>query len=114
LTKVKSLTVGDPAAPETVIGPLINERQSSRLAAVVDRAVDEGAHALVRGDVDGTLFGPTVLADARPDMEISRVEMFGPVVLIMEFETDDDAVRLANDSDYGLSGAVHTSDIDRG
>jgi len=114
LAKVRSLTVGDPAAPQTVIGPVINERQAAGLAGVVERAVKAGARPLVRGEVDGTMVHPTVLTDARPDMEIARVEMFGPVVLLMEFDTDEDAIRMANDSDYGLSGAVHTSNIERG
>lgn len=114
VAKVESLTVGDPSAVETIIGPVINQRQADDLGGLVRRALDAGARPLVKGEVDGTLVHPTVLTDVTPDMEVARVEMFGPVVILEEFETDEDAVRIANDSDFGLSGAVHTGDIERG
>jgi aldehyde dehydrogenase (NAD+) len=106
--------VGDPAAEDTIIGPVINGRQAANLEGLVSRALDGGARPLVKGEVDGNLVHPTVLTDVATDSEVFRVEMFGPVVILEEFETDDDAVRLANDSDFGLSGAVHTTDIERG
>lgn len=114
LAKVRSLTVGDPADPGTIVGPLINERQVTNLSGVVDRALADGARALVQGQTDGRLFPPTIITDVAPDMEISQVELFGPVAVLTSFTTDDDAVRLANDSEFGLSGAVHTRNIDRG
>ena len=114
VAKVNSLTVGDPSAAETIIGPVINQRQADSLGGLVQRALDAGARPLLRGEVEGTLVQPTVLTDVTPDMEVARVEMFGPVVILEEFETDEDAVRIANDSDFGLSGAVHTGDIERG
>jgi aldehyde dehydrogenase (NAD+) len=114
VAKVESLKVGDPAAEDTIIGPVINGRQAANLEGLVSRALDGGARPLVKGEVDGNLVHPTVLTDVATDSEVFRVEMFGPVVILEEFETDDDAVRLANDSDFGLSGAVHTTDIERG
>jgi aldehyde dehydrogenase (NAD+) len=114
VAKVASLKVGDPAEPDTIVGPLINERQAERLDAVVEQAVSAGATALLRGPVEGTLFAPAVLTDVTREMDAYQQEMFGPAVVVIPFDTDEDAVRLANDSDYGLSGAVHTGDIDRG
>lgn len=114
VAKVESLTVGDPAAPDTIIGPVINERQAANLGRLVQGAFDEGARPLVKGEIDGNLVHPTVLTDVGADMEVARVEMFGPVVVMTEFDTDEDAVRIANDSDFGLSGAVHTADVERG
>jgi len=114
IAKIETLTVGDPGAAETIIGPVINERQATNLGGLVKRALDSGARLLLKGEVDGTLVHPTVLTDVTREMEVSRVEMFGPVVVLEEFEDDEDAVRIANDSDFGLSGAVHTGDIERG
>jgi aldehyde dehydrogenase (NAD+) len=114
VAKVASLKVGDPADPGTIIGPLINQKQATRLDSVVDQAVAAGARALLRGPVEGTLFSPAVLTDVTRDMAAYREEMFGPAVVLIPFETDEEAVRLANDSSYGLSGAVHTADLDRG
>ena len=114
VSKVRSLSVGDPADASTIVGPLINKRQAKNLTRVVDNAVESGATALIHGDVDGTLFSPTVVTDVTRDMEIFREELFGPVSVIMGFSTDQEAVDIANDSDYGLSGALHTRDIERG
>jgi len=114
LAKVASLKVGDPGDPDTVIGPLINQKQAARLDSVVEQAVAAGATALLRGPVEGTLFSPAVLTDVTRDMTAYQEEMFGPAVVLIPFETDEEAVRLANDSNYGLSGAVHTADLDRG
>lgn len=114
LAKVRSLSVGDPGDPGTIVGPLINERQASTLAGVVDRALQGGAQAPVHGEVDGTLFAPTIVTDAGPETEISQVELFGPVAVLSSFSSDSEAVRIANDSSFGLSGAVHTRDIERG
>lgn len=114
LAKVESLPVGDPGDPNTIIGPLINNRQADMLNGLVDRAVTQGAQAILRGPVDGTLFSPAILVNVTPDMEVFREEMFGPVACVMSFADEDDAVDLANNTRYGLSGAVHTGDITRG
>lgn len=114
VAKVASLTVGDPAAPDTIIGPLINERQAQGLNRMVGSAVDAGATALLRGTLTGSLLAPAVLTDVTPEMDVSREEMFGPVAVLIPFDTDDEAVAIANASEYGLSGAVHTGDVERG
>jgi aldehyde dehydrogenase (NAD+) len=114
VAKVSTLKVGNPRDEETIIGPLITSKQAENLNAMVDNAIAAGARAAIRGEVNGGLFDPVVLVDVDPDMEVAQKELFGPVVSVIPFKTDDEAVEIANNSDFGLSGAVHTSDIDRG
>lgn len=111
--KAESLTVGDPSDPNTIIGPLINVKQAETLNALVDRSIAQGARAILRRPVRGALFAPAVLVDVQPHMEAFREELFGPVVCIVPFTDDDHAVTLANDTRYGLSGAIHTRDPHR-
>ncbi|WP_030543911.1 aldehyde dehydrogenase family protein [Streptomyces albus] len=112
--KVRSLKVGDPADPETQIGPLINPAQAEAITALVERTIEAGATALVRGESEGTLVSPTVLTDVPEGSDALCQELFGPVVVIVPVEDEDEAVRIANDTPYGLSGAVHTADVERG
>ncbi len=112
--KTASLKVGDPQDPATQIGPLINTAQADSITAQVDAAVAEGATVLLRGATVGTLMDPVVLTDLAEDAPILRREIFGPVVLVVPFDGEDEAVRLANDTPFGLSGAVHTGSIERG
>lgn len=114
LEKVRSLPVGDPRDESTVMGPLITAKGADGLNAAVDQAIADGATALLRGSVEGGLFEPVVLADVTPEMEVAQRELFGPVVALIPFADDDEAVAIANDTQFGLSGAVHTRDIDRG
>ncbi|MGF1426199.1 aldehyde dehydrogenase family protein [Kitasatospora sp. LaBMicrA B282] len=114
VAKVGSLTVGDPADPATQIGPLINTTQADALGAQVDQALADGATALLRGTTVGTLMAPVVLTDVAPGAPILQRELFGPVVLLVPFEGEDEAVTLANNTPFGLSGAVHTADVERG
>ncbi|TDV53962.1 aldehyde dehydrogenase (NAD+) [Actinophytocola oryzae] len=114
VAKAASLPVGDPRDPATILGPLINQKQADTLAAQVEQGIAEGAKPLLRGEVDGTLCHPTVLADVTPAMSVAQQELFGPVVCLMPFDTEDEAVAMANDTPFGLSGAVHTSDLDHG
>ena len=114
VAKAASLPVGDPRDPETIIGPLINQRQADRLAEQVEQGIADGARPLLRGEVDGTLFHPTVLTDVTPEMSVMQDELFGPVACLMPFDTEDEAVDIANNTRFGLSGAVHTRDIDKG
>ncbi|MFF8709888.1 aldehyde dehydrogenase family protein [Streptomyces sp. NPDC015184] len=111
---VAALTTGDPRDPETRIGPVINTFRADALTALVDRAIADGATALVRGRTRGNLVEPTVLAGLPEDSPLLSQEIFGPVALLMAFDGEDDAVRIANDTPYGLSGAVHTRDVERG
>jgi len=114
VAKVSTLKVGNPRDEDTVIGPLITPKQAENLNAMVDRAIADGARAAIRGEVDGGIFDPVILVDVDPDSEVAQKELFGPVVSVIPFKTDDEAVEIANNSNFGLSGAVHTSDIDRG
>jgi acyl-CoA reductase-like NAD-dependent aldehyde dehydrogenase len=114
VAKAASLPVGDPRDPETIVGPLINQRQADRLAEQVEQGIAEGARPLLRGEADGTLFHPTVLTNVTPEMSVMQDELFGPVACLMPFDTEDEAVEIANDTRFGLSGAIHTRDLDHG
>lgn len=114
VAKVASLTVGDPADPATQIGPLINSTQAEAVTKLVEQTVAGGATALLRGTTDGNLVSPSVLTGLSADSPVLQQEIFGPVALIVPFDGEDEAVRIANDTPYGLSGAVHTGDIERG
>lgn len=114
VARVASLPVGDPRAGDTVIGPLINAKQVARLDAQVDRAIGEGARPVLRGSVSGNVYEPVVLTEVTSGMPITQEELFGPVVCLMRFDTEEQALAMANDTPFGLSGAVHTTDIERG
>ncbi|MCB5166017.1 aldehyde dehydrogenase family protein [Streptomyces bambusae] len=112
--KVKGLKTGDPREADTQIGPLINSFQADALTALVDRAIEDGATVLVRGTTRGNLVEPTVLTGIAEDSPLLGQEIFGPVALLVPFDGEEDGVRLANATPYGLSGAVHTRDVERG
>lgn len=112
--KVSSLTTGDPAEPSTIIGPLINGREVQSLEERVDAALADGATALVRGQTCGNVLGPVVLDNVKNSDPIAQGELFGPVILLMQFLTDEEAIAIANDTEFGLSGAIHTRDLARG
>ncbi|WP_328673021.1 aldehyde dehydrogenase family protein [Streptomyces sp. NBC_00322] len=114
VAKVKTLKVGDPKDPGTHIGPLINSTQADAVTALVDQTVEAGATALLHGSSEGNLVRPSVLTGLEADSPVLQQEIFGPVALIVPFDGEDEAVRIANDTPYGLSGAVHTGDIERG
>ncbi|KKB74125.1 MULTISPECIES: aldehyde dehydrogenase family protein [Bacillus] len=112
--KVSALKTGDPMDPDTIIGPVINERQAESLRKAVEKGIEEGAVALIKGEIKGNLVEPTILTDVKPGMAIAREELFGPVVCVMPFQTEEEAIRIANDTPFGLSGAVHTGNVERG
>ncbi|MFC9927308.1 aldehyde dehydrogenase family protein [Streptomyces sp. NPDC127190] len=114
VAKVRTLKVGDPRDPETVIGPVINSTQANAVSGAVEQALAEGATALVRGRTDNNLVEPTVLTDVPAGSSLLQQEIFGPVVFLVPFDGEEEAVRIVNDTPYGLSGAVHTGDIERG
>ncbi|MEU6801705.1 aldehyde dehydrogenase family protein [Streptomyces neyagawaensis] len=114
VAKVKTLKTGDPRDPGTVIGPVISSSQADALTAVVDQALAQGATALVRGTTTGNLVGPSVLTGLPAGSPLLQQEIFGPIAFLIPFDGEEEAVRLVNDTPYGLSGAVHTGDIERG
>ncbi|MEU5888198.1 aldehyde dehydrogenase family protein [Streptomyces sp. NPDC047461] len=114
VAKVKSLKVGDPRDPETVIGPVINSSQADALASTVEQAIAEGATALVRGETTDNLVSPSVLTDIPAGSALLHQEVFGPVAFLIPVDGEEEAVRVVNDTPYGLSGAVHTANIERG
>ncbi|MEU5421514.1 aldehyde dehydrogenase family protein [Streptomyces sp. NPDC020667] len=114
VAKVKSLKVGDPGDPATHIGPLINAGQAEAVNTLLDQTVADGATALLRGEINGTLVAPSVLTGLAADSPVLAQEIFGPVALLIPFDGEEEAVRIANATPYGLSGAVHTRDIERG
>jgi aldehyde dehydrogenase (NAD+) len=113
----KSVQVGDPFEPATVVGPLIADRQRERVLSYIELARNEGAKvaaggARPEGLPKGYYVEPTVLASCTNDMRSSREEIFGPVVSVIPYDTIDEAVALANDTNYGLAGAVFSNDVE--
>ena len=109
--KAAGLKVGDPRDPETQIGPMIDAAAIERVKGLIDDAVSNGADVVTGGEPDGALFPPTVVNGVTADMRIFREESFGPVVGLLEADGPDDAVRLANDTEYGLAAAVFGADV---
>ncbi len=115
----RSYLVGDPLDDQTRLGPLVSSRQRERVRDYIRRGLTEGADILCGGPEapEGLYFGyfikPTIFGNVRSDMTIAREEIFGPVLNILTYKDEDDAVRIANDTIYGLAGAVWSADQDR-
>ena len=111
---VSKLKVGDPSAMETTIGPIINKSQLEGLQQKIAKAKDQGAKVLLEGEIHGQMVPPHVFGDVTPDMQLSCDEIFGPLVGIHKARDEQHALELANDTEFGLSSAVFTGDLDRG
>jgi aldehyde dehydrogenase (NAD+) len=116
---VSAFKIGDPADPKTAIGPMVSQKQYDRVQSYIRKGIEEGAEILVGGEghpagFDGGYFvKPTVFVNATNDMAIAQEEIFGPVLCVIAYDSDDEAVRLANDSRYGLHSAVLGTDLGR-
>jgi aldehyde dehydrogenase (NAD+) len=116
----EAVTVGNPADPSNFVGPLVTPTQRQRVLAYIQTGIDEGARLVVgglgrpEGLPSGNYVRPTVFVDVDNSMRIAQEEIFGPVLVVIPYEDEDDAVRIANDSPYGLSGGVWTADPERG
>lgn len=115
----ETVVVGDPKQAETTMGPLANGAQFRKVQQLIEVGIEEGARIVIGGPgrPDGLTSGyfarPTIFADVNNDMTIAREEIFGPVLVMIPFEDEDEAVRIANDTPYGLSGFVWSGDLDR-
>ncbi len=115
---LSGVAYGDPTDAANMMGPLISRRQREKVAGYVDRAVAEGAEAIVGGRIPehlpkGFYYEPTLIVGASEDSEIAQDELFGPVLVVLPHDGDDDAIRIANNSIFGLSGSVVSPDRDR-
>lgn len=116
---VEEVRLGDPFDPSTTMGPVVSQAQLEKITALVQSGIDEGATLVVGGPgrPDGRDKGfyvrPTVFGDVTPQMRIAREEIFGPVLSILLYETEDEAVEIANDTPFGLAGFVQSKDPDR-
>jgi glyceraldehyde-3-phosphate dehydrogenase (NADP+) len=111
--RVKSLTAGNPLDASVKVGPLVTMREAERVEKWVREALADGARLIAGGERAGAVYAPTVVADVRPEMRISCDELFGPAVAVTRFADLDEAITLANNTEYGLSAALFTQDIDR-
>ncbi len=112
--RVRTLPTGDPSKKDTVIGPLVNRSQLDGLVKKVDATLKAGARRVCGGAPEGLVHPATVLADVTNDMPAARQELFGPVAPVIRARDAEDAIRIANDTEYGLSSALFTRDLQRG
>jgi aldehyde dehydrogenase (NAD+) len=117
---MSSVTYGDPQRPDVLMGPLISRKQQHRVLSYIEKGKEEGARLVLGGTVpsgdeyaNGHFIEPTLFADVDNSMTIAREEIFGPVLVVIPYDDDDDAIRIANDSPYGLSGMVLSDSLDR-
>ena len=108
----EAFNTGNPLDDSVRMGPMIRASDADRVGQWISEAVGQGARVLVGGDHEGTMHAPTVVVDTKPDMKVSREELFGPAVAVSSFDDIDDALSMANDSRFGLSAGIFTQNID--
>jgi 5-carboxymethyl-2-hydroxymuconic-semialdehyde dehydrogenase len=116
IERVKKIRVGHPLDPKTEVGPLIHEEHFNKVTSYFDIAKEDGATIAAGGKrigSEGYFVAPTLVTNAKPDMRVSQEEIFGPFLTAIEFETEEEALEIANGVDYGLSGYVWTNDLTR-
>ena len=117
--EMRNYTVGDPADPKIMVGPMVSQKQYERVESYIRKGIEEGAEVLVGGEgrpkgFEGGFFvKPTVFVNVKNDMTIAQEEIFGPVLSVIAYDSEDEAIRIANDSKYGLHSAVLGTDLDR-
>jgi len=116
---MRAFPVGDPADPKSAVGPMATQKQYERVQSYIRKGIEEGAEVLVGGEGHpegleaGYYVKPTVFVNVKNDMTIAREEIFGPVLCVIAYESEDEAIRIANDSRYGLHAAVMGTDLER-
>ena len=116
---MRAFTVGDPADPKTAIGPMVSQKQYERIQSYIRKGMEEGAEVLVGGEGHpegfeaGYYVKPTVFVNVKNDMTIAQEEIFGPVLSVIAYDTEEEAIRIANDSKYGLHACVIGTDLQR-
>ena len=108
----EAFSMGNPLDEAVRMGPMIRASDADRVGEWISEAVQGGARILVGGDHEGTMHAPTVVADAKPDMKVSREELFGPAVAVSAFSDIDEAIAMANDSRFGLAAGIFTQNVD--
>jgi aldehyde dehydrogenase (NAD+) len=117
--EMRNYTVGDPADPNIMVGPMVSQKQYERIESYIRKGIEQGAEVLVGGEGHpngleaGFFVKPTVFVNVKNDMTIAQEEIFGPVLSVIAYDSDDEAIRIANDSIYGLHSAVLGTDLDR-
>lgn len=112
--KVKKLPYGNPQDPNTVIGPLINEQQLQKAMGSIELAKEEGATIVLEGKREGNVLTPYIFTNVKNDSKVAQTELFAPIALIIQAETDEEAIEMANNTEHGLSSSIFTSDLEKG
>ena len=117
--EMRAFTVGDPADPNVAVGPMVSQKQYERVESYIRKGIEEGAEVLVGGEGHpkgleaGYFVKPTVFVNVKNDMTIAQEEIFGPVLCVITYDSEDEAIRIANDSKYGLHSSVLGTDLQR-
>lgn len=112
--RTKNIVYGDPEQEDTLIGPIINGAQVEKIKHIIAQALQEGTKLIVRGDIQDNVMPPHIFIDVNPESSLAKEESFGPVLPIIKAQNEADALHLANNTAYGLSSAVCTTDLERG